>query len=73
MLEINGNLRDRFNKKGFSPTAYSRAKNIHIDTLLKILRGALTGEKETKKGVTRRVIALLKKDGVWIGKLPWEN
>ncbi len=66
-------LRDRFDKKGFSPTAYARAHGVSRDTLYAIFSGALTGTKKSTRGEsTKRVIAQLKKDGIWIGKLPWE-
>lgn len=67
-------MRMRFNKKGFSPTAYARAYGVSRDVLYKVLDGTLKGVKKSHEhgGNTRKVIAQLKKDGIWIGKLPWE-
>ncbi len=65
-------MKERFDKKGFSPTSYARAKGIDRVTLYKVLDGSYDGSKKGKTGETRKIIAHLKKDGVWIGALPWE-
>jgi len=75
-------LKERFDSRGFSPMAYAKAygksKNKNdVDTtritLNRILSGNGTGTKQSENGVTRKLIAQLKKDGVWIGPLPWEK
>ena len=71
-------MRERFNKKGFSPTAYARAHGVTREVLYHILDGRHTGKKRSHSedengGSTRRAIMQLKKDGVWVGKLPWEE
>ena len=67
-------MRERFNKKGFSPTAYAKAYGVSRDVLYRVLNGKLTGVKKSHEngGNTRKVIAQLKKDGIWIGRLTWE-
>jgi len=68
-------IRYEFDKRGFSPMAYSKAyDDVERSALTKVLSGELTGEKTTpRSGAVRRVIIQLKKDKVWIGKLPWEK
>lgn len=78
----NMTLKERFDSRGFSPMAYAKAysnskeKNEVEKTrisLTRILSGNGTGTKQSENGVTRKLIAQLKKDGVWIGPLPWEK
>ena len=67
-------IRYEFDKKGFSPMAYSKAFDLDRSALTKILSGELTGEKTTpRSGAVRKTIARLKVDKVWTGKLPWEK
>lgn len=67
-------LRDRFDKKGFAVTAYARAHKLNKSTLSRVLSGELNGKnKPVEGGSVRKVIARLKSDGVWIGRLPWEH
>jgi len=68
-------LKERFDSRGFSPTAYAKAYGISRSSLYDIFNGDSTGEKnsENKAGDVRRAIAQLKKDKVWIGPLPWEK
>jgi len=67
-------IRYEFDKRGFSPMAYSKAFDLCRSSLTKVLSGELTGEKMTpRSGATRKVIARLKVDTVWTGKLPWEK
>lgn len=67
-------IRYEFDKRGFSPMSYSKAFDLCRSSLTKVLNGELTGEKMTpRSGATRKVIARLKVDKVWIGKLPWEE
>ena len=66
-------IRYEFDKRGFSPMSYSKAFDLDRSALTKILSGSLTGEKTTpRSGAVRKIIAQLKADKVWIGKLPWE-
>lgn len=67
-------LRERFDSKGFSPQAYAKAYGVDRATLYDVFSGAITGKKDSsnKSGDARKIIAQLKKDKVWIGKLPWE-
>ena len=66
-------IKYEFDKRGFSPMAYSKAYEVDRSALTKILSGELTGEKTTpRSGAVRKIIAQLKNDKVWIGKLPWE-
>jgi predicted transcriptional regulator len=63
-----------FDKRGFSPMAYSKAYDVDRSALTKVLSGELTGEKTTpRSGAVRKIIAQLKSDKIWIGKLPWEK
>jgi len=67
-------IRYEFDKRGFSPMSYSKAFDLCRSSLTKVLNGELTGEKMTpRSGAARKVVAQLKKDKVWIGKLPWEK
>jgi hypothetical protein len=71
-------LRERFDARGFSPAAYAKAYGVERVVLYGIFSGRVTGVKKSHKkdstsGDVRRVIAQLKKDKVWIGKLPWEG
>lgn len=67
-------LRERFDSRGFSPQSYARAYGVSKSTLYDVFSGAITGKKDSsnKSGDARKIIAQLKKDKVWIGKLPWE-
>jgi len=66
-------IRYEFDKRGFAPMSYSKAFDLERTALTKILAGTLTGEKTTpRSGAVRKIIARLKTDKVWIGKLPWE-
>lgn len=70
---MNTDLRKRFDKKGFSPTAYARAHRIRRETLYKVLDGSYDGSKKSQSGETRKIILRLKEDGVFIGKTAWEE
>jgi ribosomal protein L29 len=67
-------LRERFDSRGFSPQAYAKAYGVDRATLYDVFAQRATGRKDStnKSGDVRRIIAQLKKDKVWIGKLPWE-
>jgi hypothetical protein len=68
-------LRDRFDKRGFSPQSYSKAYKVDRRTLYDVFSGKATGIKNSDKktGDVRNILVQLKKDGVWIGRLPWEE
>jgi hypothetical protein len=67
-------LRERFDSRGFSPQAYAKAYKVDRKTLYQVFSGEATGKKDSsnKSGDVKKIIAQLKKDKVWIGKLPWE-
>ncbi|WP_419782372.1 hypothetical protein [Malaciobacter marinus] len=84
----NMTLKERFASRGFSPMAYAKAyagskdkKEIEKSRVIlsSILKGSSTGTKKSHgngtgtNGITRKLIAQLKKDRVWIGPLPWEE
>ncbi|WP_320034829.1 hypothetical protein [Halarcobacter sp.] len=64
---------NRFQKRGFAVTAYAKAYGVGHAIVSQVLDGAFIGSKNNKSGPTRKIIAQLKVDGVWIGSLPWEN
>lgn len=66
-------MRKRFDNRGFGINAYARAYGVDSSILGKVLNGALDGTKNHRGGSTRRIIAQLKSDKVWIGPLPWEK
>jgi hypothetical protein len=37
-----------------------------------VLSGMYSGKNTPENGATRKIIMQLKKDKVWIGRLPWE-
>lgn len=67
-------LRERFDMRGYAVNKYARAHGLSQPILSNVLNGKkdTTGTHRSRKGATRRVYAQLKKDGVWIGALPWE-
>lgn len=67
-------LRERFDAKGFGVVKYARAHGLSRVILSNVLseREDTAGTRRTQRGETRKVYAQLKKDGVWIGALPWE-
>ena len=67
-------LRERFDSRGFSPQSYAKAYGVSRAVLYDVFAGVITGKKDSsnKSGDARKIIAQLKKDKVWIGKLPWE-
>ena len=68
-------IKEVFEKRGFSISSYSKAYRINRQTLYDVFNGISTGVKDSSKksGDVKRIIAQLKKDKVWIGKLPWEK
>jgi gp16 family phage-associated protein len=72
--DVNNNtLRERFDRKGFGVNKYAKANGLDHSTLSRVLSGKLSGTRGSMVGNTRKVIAVLKRDGVWVGKLPWED
>ncbi len=66
-------LKERFDKRGFGVTAYARAYGVDVSLLSKVLSCEYDGSKGHRGGATRKIIAQLKKDKVWIGPLPWDK
>ena len=64
-------LRERFDRRGFGVNKYAKAYRLNSSTLSRVLTGELTG-KNASGGAVRKVILQLKKDEVYIGRLPWE-
>jgi len=69
----NMTLRERFESRHISIAKYARAYGVDHAILSKVLDGKLNGSKGHRGGSTRKIIAQLKADKIWIGKLPWET
>ena len=65
-------LRDRFDSRGFAVNKNAKAYGINHSILSQVLDGVYSGRNINENGITRRIIMQLKKDKVWIGRLPWE-
>lgn len=65
-------LRERFDSRGFGVNSYAAAYGVGHSILSQVLSGVYSGKNSTENGKTRRIIAQLKKDKIWIGPLPWE-
>ena len=67
-------LRERFDAKGFGVVKYARAHKLSQPILSNILneKGETTGTNRSRRGKTKLIYRQLKKDGIWIGALPWE-
>lgn len=65
-------MKKRFDKRGFGVNAYAKAYGVDPSILSKVLQEKFDGSKGHRGGAVRRIIAQLKKDGVWRGRLPWE-
>jgi len=68
-------LKERFDSRGFGVSKYAKVHGLSQPILSNVLKGdALTkGTRRTRVGVTKKVYLQLKKDDIWIGKLPWEG
>lgn len=67
-------LKERFDSRGFGVKSYSKAYGVSHSILSLVLSGVYNGKHSTAKdGPTKRIIAQLKKDKIWIGALPWES
>ena len=65
-------LKERFDSRGFGVNSYSKAYGVNHSILSQVLDGVYSGRNINENGITRRIIMQLKKDKVWIGRLPWE-
>jgi len=65
--------RERFIAKGFGINAYVKAFKLNQTTLSLVLDDKLKGSNVSSKGMTRKVILRLHKDGVWQEPLPWKE
>lgn len=61
-------LSEKFEQRCINPASWFRKNNLDADTGYRVLRGELTGQKNTK-GNTREVFEALLKDG-FIDELP---
>jgi hypothetical protein len=66
-------MRESFDNRGFGLTAYARAYGVDHSMLSRVLNGEYDGSKGHRGGSSRRIVAQLKKDKVWVGPLPWEK
>lgn len=66
-------LLKRFDDSGRSYMKYARAKGFAETSLKRVFEGKSTGKRAKENGDTRKVFCHLKKDGIWIGMLPWEK
>ena len=64
-------LKERFDSRGFAVKKYVTAYGVSHTILSMVLSGLRNGRNNIN-GDTRKIIVQLKKDRVWIGKLPWE-
>ncbi|PLY04366.1 MAG: hypothetical protein C0625_16960 [Arcobacter sp.] len=66
-------LRARFDSKCLDDTKYRKKHNLEKSTFSKLMARRVNGLKVRDfEGNTARIIKQLKKDGVWVGSLPWE-
>lgn len=67
-------LRERFDARCLAVNKYARAHKLSQPILSRVLSGdeEIKGTNRSRSGTTRKVFAQLKKDGIWIGPLPWE-
>lgn len=65
-------LKKRFDDSGRSIKKYSVAYNLQETAVARVLSGVTNGKNSRKEGQTRRVFCHLKRDGIYIGPLPWE-
>lgn len=67
----NMTLKERFDSRGFAVKKYATAYGVS-HTILSMVLSEVRNGKYNINGDTRKIIAQLKQDKVWIGKLPWE-
>ncbi len=67
-------LRECFDAQGFGVVKYAKAHGLGETRLSEVLgeKDWATGTNRSRVGATRKVYAQLKKDGIYIGALPWE-
>lgn len=61
-------LKERFDARGFAVNQYARAHKLDNGDLSRIL----SGKRKGVRGMGRKIVKQLAKDGVWVGKFPWE-
>lgn len=66
-------LKQRLTNSGRVAAVYAKAKGLQETALRRVLSGETNGKRARREGQTRKVISHLKKDGIWIGKLPWDK
>lgn len=64
-------LKERFDSRGFAVKKYATVYGVSHTVLSMVLSEKRNGRNNIN-GDTRKIMAQLKKDKVWIGKLPWE-
>lgn len=64
-------LKERFDSRGFAVKKYATVYGVSHTVLSMVLSEKSHGRNNIN-GDTRKIIVQLKKDKVWIGKLPWE-
>ena len=64
-------LKERFDSRGFAVKKYATVYGVSHTVLSMVLSEKSHGRNNIN-GDTRKIMAQLKKDNVWIGKLPWE-
>jgi len=65
-------LKKRFEGRWINAKKYARGNNLQETALARVLNGVTNGKNSTKEGQTRKVFCCLKRDGIYIGPLPWE-
>lgn len=66
-------LRARFDRKCLADGKYIAKHELDKTTFSKLLNRRVTGAKvKDPESKTGKIISQLKKDGIWLGELPWE-
>jgi len=65
-------LRERFDAKGYGVCKYAKAHKLSQPRLSEVLDEKVKGTNRSRVGAVRKVYAQLKKDGIYVGALPWE-
>ena len=65
-------LKERFDSRGFAVNKYAKAYGVTHPILSGVLSGMYSGKNTPENGATRKIIMKIKKDKVWIGRLPLE-
>lgn len=65
-------IRARFDALLFDDGKYVKKHNLDKTTFSKLMNRRVTGKNvKDENSTTGKIIAQLKKDGVWVGELPW--